>query len=76
MSAEKAFCRTDDLAIGYGKTPLMEHICLGAEKGSILTLLGPSRHWRPSWPRRGAQSCWTERALRTTPALSAPGRWP
>ena len=39
MSAEKAFCRTDDLAIGYGKTPLMEHIRLGAEKGSILTLI-------------------------------------
>ena len=42
MSAEKAFCRTDDLAIGYGKTPLMEHIRLGAEKGSILTLIGPN----------------------------------
>ena len=42
MSEEKAFCRTDDLAIGYGKTPLMEHIRLGAEKGSILTLIGPN----------------------------------
>ena len=40
MSEEKAFCRTDDLAIGYGKTPLMEHIRLGAEKGSILNLIG------------------------------------
>ena len=42
MSEEKAFCRTDDLAIGYGKTPLMEHIRLGAEKGGILTLIGPN----------------------------------
>ena len=42
MSEENAFCRTDDLAIGYGKTPLMEHIRLGAEKGSILTLIGPN----------------------------------
>ena len=42
MSAEKAFCRTDDLAIGYGKTPLMEHIGLGVEKGTILTLIGPN----------------------------------
>ena len=84
MSEEKAFCRTDDLAIGYGKTPLMEHIRLGAEKGSILTLIGPNgagkstllKTLAASWPRRGALSCWTERALRTTPALSAPGRWP
>ena len=42
MSEEKAFCRADDLAIGYGKTTLMEHIRLGAEKGSILTLIGPN----------------------------------
>lgn len=42
MSEENAFCRTDDLAIGYGKTPLMEHIGLGVEKGSILTLIGPN----------------------------------
>ena len=42
MSEEKAYCRADDLAIGYGKTPLMEHIRLGAEKGSILTLIGPN----------------------------------
>ena len=42
MSEEKAFCRTDDLAIGYGKTPLMEHIGLGVGKGSILTLIGPN----------------------------------
>ena len=42
MSEEKAFCRTDDLAIGYGKTPLMEHIELGVGKGTILTLIGPN----------------------------------
>ena len=42
MSEENAFCRTDDLAIGYGKTPLMEHIGLGVGKGTILTLIGPN----------------------------------
>ena len=36
------YCSTEDLAIGYGKTPLMEHIRLGVEKGSILTLIGPN----------------------------------
>ena len=42
MSAEKAFCRTDDLAIGYGKTPLASGIALGANPGQILVLVGPN----------------------------------
>ena len=42
MSDPKFYCRAEDLAIGYGKTPLMEHIGLGVEKGSILTLIGPN----------------------------------
>lgn len=42
MSGEKFYCRTEELAIGYGKTPLLEHIRLGAEKGRILTLIGPN----------------------------------
>ena len=33
---------TNALAIGYGKTPLMEHIGLGVGKGTILTLIGPN----------------------------------
>ena len=42
MSDPKFYCRAEDLAIGYGKTPLMEHIDLGVGKGSILTLIGPN----------------------------------
>ena len=42
MSDLKFYCRAEDLAIGYGKTPLMEHIGLGVGKGSILTLIGPN----------------------------------
>ena len=42
MSNPKFYCRAEDLAIGYGKTPLMEHIGLGVEKGTILTLIGPN----------------------------------
>ena len=42
MSDPKFYCRAEDLAIGYGKTPLMEHIGLGVGKGSILTLIGPN----------------------------------
>ena len=42
MSDPKFYCRTEDLAIGYGKTPLMEHIGLGVGKGTILTLIGPN----------------------------------
>ena len=36
MSDLKFYCRAEDLAIGYGKTPLMEHIGLGVGKGTIL----------------------------------------
>ena len=32
MSDPKFYCRAEDLAIGYGKTPLMEHIGLSVEK--------------------------------------------
>ena len=35
-------CETQDLAIGYGKTPLAENIALGAKPGQILTLIGPN----------------------------------
>mgnify|MGYP002579120000 CR=1 FL=1 len=42
MSDPKFYCRAEDLAIGYGKTPLIEHIGLGVGKGSILTLIGPN----------------------------------
>ena len=42
MSDLKFYCRAEDLAIGYGKTPLMEHIGLGVGKGTILTLIGHS----------------------------------
>ena len=42
MSDPKFYCRAEDLAIGYGKTLLMEHIGLGVGKGSILTLIGPN----------------------------------
>ena len=35
-------CETRDLAIGYGKTPLAQHVALGAKPGQILTLIGPN----------------------------------
>ncbi len=35
-------CETQDLAIGYGKTPLAKNIALGAKPGQILTLIGPN----------------------------------
>ena len=42
MSDPKFYCRAEDLAIGYGKTPLIEHIGLGVGKGTVLTLIGPN----------------------------------
>ena len=35
-------CETQELAIGYSKTPLAENIALGAKPGQILTLIGPN----------------------------------
>ena len=43
MSDPKFYCRAEDLAIGYGKTPLMEHIGLGVGKGTILHPHRPQR---------------------------------
>ena len=34
---EKALCTARELAIGYGKTPLLSDICLGVQPGQILT---------------------------------------
>ena len=35
-------CETQDLAIGYGKTPLASGIALRAKPGQILVLVGPN----------------------------------
>ena len=35
-------CETQELAIGYGKTPLASGIALGANPGQILVLVGPN----------------------------------
>ena len=42
MMNEKALCTARELAIGYGKTPLLSNICLGVQPGQILTLIGPN----------------------------------
>ena len=62
-------CETQELAIGYGKTPLASGIALRAKPGQILVLVGPngranppcSKHWPDSWPRWAALCCWTGR---------------
>ena len=40
MINEKELCTARELAIGYGKTPLLSDICLGVQPGQILTLIG------------------------------------
>ena len=34
--------RTENLSVGYGKTPLIEEICLHLKPGQIMTLIGPN----------------------------------
>ena len=36
---ETFLCTANDLAIGYGKTPLLSGIALGVQPGQILTLI-------------------------------------
>ncbi len=42
MSERNVLCGANDLAIGYGKTPLLTDISLGVQPGQILTLIGPN----------------------------------
>ena len=37
-----AYFYSDDMAVGYGGRPLIEHICLSVRRGEILTLIGPN----------------------------------
>ena len=39
---EAFYCQTQDLAIGYGKTPLLQNIGIGVQRGQILALIGPN----------------------------------
>ena len=34
--------RTENLSVGYGKTPLIEDICLRLRPGQVVTLIGPN----------------------------------
>ena len=84
MSDPKFYCCAEDLAIGYGKTPLMEHIGLGVGKGTILTLIGPNGAGKSTLLKtlaaqlapREALCCWTAKISRTAPARSVPAKWP
>lgn len=37
-----AYLYTDDMSVGYGGRPLIEHICLQVRQGEIVTLIGPN----------------------------------
>ena len=40
--SEAFYCQTQDLAIGYGKTALLQNIGIGVQRGQILALIGPN----------------------------------
>ena len=40
--SEAFYCQTQDLTIGYGKTPLLQNIGIGVQRGQILALIGPN----------------------------------
>ncbi len=42
MMNEKALCTARELAIGYGRAPLLSGIALDVQPGQILTLIGPN----------------------------------
>ena len=39
---ESFYCEAKDLAVGYGKVPVLNNIALGVRRGEILTLIGPN----------------------------------
>lgn len=63
--SEAFYCQTQDLAIGYGKTPLLQNIGIGVQRGQILALIGPNgagkstllKRWPGSWRRKAALCC-------------------
>ena len=82
--SEAFYCQTQDLAIGYGKTPLLQNIGIGVQRGQILALIGPNGAGKSTLlktlaaqlaPLGGSLSCWTAKISRTAPARSAPAKW-
>ena len=41
---------TEKLAVGYGKTPLIENIALRVRRGQIVTLIGPNDDFKEHHP--------------------------
>ena len=89
MMNEKALCTARELAIGYGKTPLLSDICLGVQPGQILTLIGPNGagkstllktlagiSWQPWISLPPARCCWKAETLPITPVPSGRRSWP
>ena len=80
MMNEKALCTARELAIGYGKTPLLSDICLGAQPGQILTLIGPNGAGKSTLLKTLAgqlapMCCWKAETLPITPVPSGRRSW-
>ena len=82
---EKALCTARELAIGYGKTPLLSDICLGVQPGQILTLIGPNGAGKSTLlrtlagqlaPMGGTVLLEGRRTLPPTPVPSGRRSWP
>ena len=85
MMNEKALCTARELAIGYGKTPLLSDICLGVQPGQILTLIGPNGAGKstllqnaggPAGPHGRHGAAGKAETLPITPVPSGRRSWP
>ncbi|MFR2000789.1 MAG: ATP-binding cassette domain-containing protein [Faecalibacterium sp.] len=85
MMNEKALCTARELAIGYGKTPLLSDICLGVQPGQILTSIGPNGAGKSTLlntlagqlaPMGGTVLLAGRRILPITPVPSGRRSWP
>ena len=48
----------DHLTVGYDKKPLIKDICIGIEKGEIVTLIGPNGSGKHHPPvKAGRRKC-------------------
>ena len=69
----------DHLTVGYDKKPLIKDICIGIEKGEIVTLIGPNGSGKSTILKSiTRQEMWslTGKTCMSFRSASCPRRWP
>ena len=65
----------DHLTVGYDKKPLIKDICIGIEKGEIVTLIGPNGSGKSTILKSITRQL-TGKTCMSFRSVSCPRRWP